>query len=148
MRHQTAIRTTAAALLAAIALTGCGSSPASSALRDPSTQGVEALRQAIRSALQTNNYTWQCELLAPALLEQAEATIASCAKAIKEIEGSAFMRAGADIPYSTTPSAYTAGGRIQTLGNIAAYMSADGGREVFRAVYTEGEWRITSREQP
>lgn len=131
----------AVALLIATALAGCGASTLPATLHDPSTQGVEALRQTIRSALLTHNAKQQCELLAPNLLEDYARTIARCAKIIAATEKEPFAYREA---YNSSPSAYTAGGTIETVGNIAIYRR---GETIFKAVYTEGAWRIADKEQ-
>jgi hypothetical protein len=135
MRHQSGLWIAVAALLTSNALAGCGASPASSALHDPTTQGVEALRQAIRSALQAHDDQRQCELFSPILLERFGGTIAICVKGIKEVQSNASLQAAGYIPYDIGPGGYVAGGRIEMVGNLAVYNG--GGGEIFRAVYTE-----------
>lgn len=47
-------------------------------------------------------------------------------------------------PYDTSPGNYTAGGTIEMVGNMAVYRS---GETVFRAVYTEGKWKVAAKQQ-
>ncbi len=132
----------ALALLAGITLAaGCGGASSSlpSALHDPSSQGVEALREAMRSALLTHNAKEQCELLAPNLLEEDYGrTIGRCTKLTAAIEGTPFF---ADTPYDTSPSVYVAGASIAMDGNTAVYGNNE---TVFKAVYTQGAWKIVN----
>lgn len=139
------LQLTALALLtcitfAGIALAGSGTNSLPSALHDPSTQGVEALRKTMRSALRTHNAKEQCELLAPNMLEEDYGrTVGRCTKLIAAIEGTPFF---ADTPYDTSPSDYVAGASIEMTGNTAAYGNSE---TVFRAVYTEGAWKIATK---
>jgi hypothetical protein len=57
-----------AVTLALGAVAGCGGGQSLAALKNPGTQGVEALRQALQSALRKHENKRQCELLAPALI--------------------------------------------------------------------------------
>jgi len=144
----------AGALTLALALgglAGCGgASSLSSALANPGTPGVEALRQALQSALAKHDYKRQCELLTPALISHDNGSIAICAKRLQTEGG----------PYSPSLEDYVAGGQIELRGNQASYQAppgshafaeneASGGASatatVFTAVYTEGAWRITNR---
>jgi hypothetical protein len=129
-------------LLAGITLAaGCGAASSSlpAALHDPSTQGVEALRETMRSALLTHDTKEQCELLAPDLLqEDFGRTVGHCTKLTAAIEGMPFF---ADTPYETSPSVYVAGASIAMNGNTAVYGNDE---TVFRAVYTDGAWKIVN----
>jgi len=144
----------AAGLAVAVALgavTGCGGgNSVSSALKNPGTPGVEALRQALQSALTKHDDKRQCELFSPALVGSNGGSIAECARKLKTEPG----------PYSHNLEEYVAGGHIELLGNRAEYQAppgthaffeneASGGQSgtatVFRAVYTEGAWRITTQ---
>jgi hypothetical protein len=129
-------------LLAGITLAaGCGATSSSlpSALHDRSSQGVEALREAMRSALLSHNAKEQCELLAPNMLEEDYGrTVGRCTKLTAAIEGTPFF---ADTPYDTSPSVYVAGATIAMDGNTAVYGTDE---TVFRAVYTDGAWKIVN----
>jgi hypothetical protein len=140
--HTRSLRLAALALLAGITLAaGCGATSSSlpSALHDPSTQGVEALRETMRSALLTHDTKEQCELLAPDLLEEDFGrTVGRCAKIVsaEESDDSFFVDTTA---YSTSPSRYVAGASIEMAGNIAVFGN---GEPAFKAAYTEGAWKI------
>jgi hypothetical protein len=133
------------------ALAGCsGGNSLSSALKNPGTPGVEALRQALQSALTKHDDKRQCELFSPALIGKNGGSAGACAYKLKTETG----------PYSQSLEEYVAGGRIELLGNRAEYQAppgthafyeneASGGRSntgtVFTAIYTEGGWRITTQ---
>jgi hypothetical protein len=139
-----------AAALALGALTGCGGSSLS-ALKNPGTPGVEALRQALQSALTKHDDKRQCELFSPALIgSNGGGSIQACARKLSTESG----------PYSRSLEDYVAGGRIELLGNRAGYQAPPGTHDfaeneasggvsgtatVFAAIYTEGAWRITDR---
>jgi len=129
---------------------GCGDSSSVAALKNPGTQGVEALRQALQSALTRHDDKRQCELFSPTLAGSNGGSIEECTRKLKTEPG----------PYSQNLEEYVAGGHIELLGNRAEYQAppgthaffeneASGGRSgtatVFRAVYTEGAWRITTQ---
>jgi hypothetical protein len=139
MRHRLSHRARNVLVLACIGFAGCGGSTTPSALRDPSTQGVEALRQAIQSALLSHDYRKQCELFAPVLVERYGGTIDKCANAIRAAESIDYIEYS---PYDTSPSDYTAGGTIEMAGNVAVYSS---GETVFRAVYSESTWKVAAK---
>ncbi len=136
--------------LGAVAGCGGGGEPLA-ALENPGTQGVEALRKALRGALANHDNQRQCELLTPALLGSRGGSIEACTRALRTESG----------PYSQTLGEYVAGGRIELLGNRASYQAppgteafdeseASGGTTpatVFTAVYTEGAWRITDNDE-
>jgi hypothetical protein len=113
------------------ALAGCGSG-SSSALKNPGTQGVEALREEIRSALEAHDTKKQCELFAPALVREYGETIAACAAKVKE----------GNYPYPKNPKAFVAGGAIELSGNQAVYQRPSGTSKLFAAVYAEGSWKV------
>jgi hypothetical protein len=135
------------------AVAGCGGGNSlSSALKNPGTPGVEALRQALQSALTKHDDKGQCELFSPALIGNNGGSVEACKKRVSTEPG----------PYSHSLEEYVAGGRIELLGNRAEYQAppgthaffeneASGGQSgtatVFRAVYTEGAWRITARSE-
>ena len=133
-------RITGIAVSAGIALAGCGANSTPSALHDPSTQGVEALREAMRSALLNHSAKEQCELFAPNLLDAAGGTITTCTRLLARVEGDPAAHREA---YDTSPSAYIAGEQIEMAGNTAVYGN---GEPVFRAAYTEGAWKIVDKE--
>jgi hypothetical protein len=141
MRHRLSHGAGSVLVLACVAFGGCGGTSMPLALRDPSTQGVEALRQAIRSALLSHDYRGQCELFTPVLLQNYGGTIASCANSMKAAESLPLATYG---PYNTSPSVYVAGGTIAMAGNVAAYHN---GEIIFTAVYTEGMWKVVANEQ-
>jgi hypothetical protein len=134
-------------------LAGCGGgSSLSSALENPGTAGVEALRQGLRSALVKHDYKGQCELLTPALIDSRGGSIEACVSRLRTESG----------PYSQSLEDYVAGGQIELRGNQASYEAPPGSNmfaeneapggvsgtaAVFTAVYTEGAWRITGREE-
>ncbi len=129
------------------AVAGCGGGQSLAALENPGTQGVEALRQALQSALIKHDDKLQCELLAPALIAGHGGSIEACARSLSPESG----------PYSKSLEDYVAGGRIELLGNRASYQAPPGSHAfaeneasggsvtatAFTAVYTEGAWRIT-----
>jgi hypothetical protein len=137
--------------VALTAVTGCGGSNSlSSALKNPGTPGVEALRQALQSALSKNDTKRQCELFSSALIGSNGGSAGACASKLSTEPG----------PYKHNLEDYVAGGRIELAGNRAEYQAppgthafyeneASGGQSgtatVFRAVYTEGAWRITTQ---
>jgi hypothetical protein len=139
-----------AAALALGAVAGCGGSSSRAPLKNPGTQGVEALRQALQSAVRAHDDKRQCELFSPALTASNGGSIEECARKLKTEPG----------PYSHSLEEYVAGGRIVLAGNRAEYQAppgthaffeneASGGQSgtapVFAAVYTEGSWRITAK---
>ena len=134
-------------VLALGAVAGCGGGEPLAALKAPGTEGVEALRQALQSALENHDDKKQCELFSPALLASG-GSISACEKELSTEPG----------PYSHRPENYVAGGRIVLLDNRAEYQAPpgakdfaagetyegdSGGATVFDAVYVEGAWRIT-----
>jgi hypothetical protein len=136
-----------AVTLALGTVVGCGGGESLAALKDPGTQGVEALRQALRGALEKHDNRRQCELLTPALIDSNGGSVEACASRLSaESE-----------PYRKSLGEYRAGGRIEVLGNQASYQSPPGTQAfseseasdgstpatVFTAVYTEGGWRVT-----
>jgi hypothetical protein len=136
--------------LALGAVTGCGGSSYRAVLENPGAQGVEALRQALQSALTKHDDKRQCELFSAALIDSNGGSIGECARKLKTETG----------PYSHNLEEYVAGGHIELLGNRANYApppgthafvenEASGGRSntgtVFAAIYTEGAWRITAQ---
>jgi hypothetical protein len=131
--------------LALGAVAGCGGGQSLAALENPGTQGVEALRQALRGALANHDDQRQCELLTPALIGSRGGSIGACARSLRAESG----------PYSHTLGEYVAGGRIELLGNRASYQAPPGteafdgstSATVFTAVYTEGAWRITDNDE-
>jgi hypothetical protein len=146
----------AGALAAGVALgavAGCGGgSSLSSALKNPGTPGVEALRQALQSALRKHDDKGQCELLSPAVIGNKGGSVGACASKLSTEPG----------PYSRSLEEYVAGGHIELAGNRAEYQAppgthafyeneASGGQSgtatVFRAVYAEGAWRITTQSE-
>ena len=131
---------TAVALSAGIALADYSTDSTPSTLHDPSTQGVEALRKAMRSALLNHSAKEQCELFAPNLLDAAGGTVTTCTKLLARVEGEPSAHPNA---YNTSPSAYVAGEQIEMAGNIAVYGN---GEPVFKAAYTEGAWKIVDKE--
>ena len=138
----------AAAMMSTLA--GCGGQ-SGAALKDPGAAGVEALRQALRSALGDHDARAQCELFAPMLLESRGGSLVACAKSLRE-EG---------LPYMKSPKAYVAGGHIEFRGNEASYMipfaqvpsedpeyfESEPPLTAFTAIYTEGAWRVVEREE-
>jgi hypothetical protein len=136
-----------AVTLALGAVAGCGGGESLAALKDPGTQGVEALRQALRGALEKHDNKRQCELLAPALIDNDGGSVGTCASRLS-VESE---------PYRKSLGEYKAGGRIELVGNQASYQSPPGTQSfyeseasdgstpatVFTAVYTEGGWRVT-----
>lgn len=128
-------------LSASVTLAGCGTSSMPSALRDPSTQGVEALREAMRSALLNHSAKEQCELFAPNLLDAAGGQVTTCTRLLARVEGEHPEHFDA---YNPSPGAYIAGEQIDVAGNIAVYGT---GEPVFKAAYTEGAWKIVDKEQ-
>jgi hypothetical protein len=133
------------------AVAGCGGGNSlSSALKNPGSPGVEALRQGLQSALSKHDDKGQCELFSPALIGNNGGSLEACARKLNTEPG----------PYSHSLEEYVAGGRIELAGNRAEYQAppgthaffeneASGGRSetatVFAAVYTEGSWRITPK---
>ena len=147
LRTSRATGALAVTLVLGAGVAGCGGGESLAALKDPGTQGVEALRQALLSALETHDKQRQCELLAPALVDSHGGSVDACASSLSpESE-----------PYRTSLGEYKAGGRIELLGNQASYQSPPGTQSfdeneasdgstpatVFTAVYTEGGWRVT-----
>jgi hypothetical protein len=139
-----------AGVVAAVAvLAGCGGG-LPSALKDPGSGGVEALRVTLREALADHDGRRQCELFAPVLLEGRGGSVAACARSLGE----------RGLPYMGSPKAYVAGGRIEFRGSEAFYLipfgtvpSEDPGefesespQVAFSAVYVEGSWRVVERE--
>ena len=145
----------AGALAVAVALgavAGCGGGESLAALKAPGTEGVEALRQALQSALSKHDKTRQCELLSPALIGNDGGSVEACAKKLSTESK----------PYSQSLEDYAAGGKIELVGNRAEYQAppgthdfaeneASGGQSgtatVFMALYTEGAWRITYKSE-
>ncbi len=140
-----------AVVLALGAVSGCGGGEPLAALKAPGTQGVEALREALQSALSKHDAKGQCELFSPALLGSS-GSISTCEKSLSTESG----------PYSQSLENYVAGGRIALLGNraeyqappgthaFAEYEASDGESQtdtIFSAVYVEGAWRITDRSE-
>lgn len=137
-----------AVVLAAGGLAAC-SGPLPSALKDPGSGGVEALRVTLGSALVYHDARRQCELFAPTLLESHGGSIAACARSLDQ---------GSE-PYMSNPKAYVAGGRIEFRGNEASYLipfgevpsempsefESEAPQVAFTAVYAEGSWRIVER---
>ena len=138
-------------ILALGAVSGCGGGEPLAALKAPGTQGVEALREALQSALSEHDAKGQCELFSPALLGNS-ASISTCETKLSTEAG----------PYSQSLENYAAGGRIALLGNRAEYQAPPGTRDfaeneasggqsetdtVFSAIYVEGAWRITDRSE-
>jgi hypothetical protein len=133
------------------AVAGCGGGQSLAALENPGTPGVEALRQALQSALRTYDNKQQCELLTPALIADHGGSIDACARILSQESG----------PYSQSIARYAAGGRIELLGNEAIYQPPPGSitfnegeasygysaSPVFTAIYTEGAWRITENRE-
>jgi hypothetical protein len=112
---------------------------------------VEALREALRSALKKHDAKAQCALFSPALLGSS-GSISTCEKSLSTESG----------PYSQSLENYAAGGRIALLGNRAEYQAPPGTHAfdeneasdgesgtdtIFSAVYVEGAWRITDRSE-
>lgn len=137
--------------LALGALAGCGGGQSLAALKNPGTQGVEALRQALQSALSKHDAEQQCELLTPALVASHGGSVEACSKRLNpESE-----------LYSHSMEDYAAGGRIELTGNHAVYQAPPGSRAfseneasdgsdsstVFAAIYTEGAWRLTENSE-
>jgi len=145
---------TAGALAVTLALgtvAGCGGGQSLTALENPRTQDVEALRQALQSALAKHDNKRQCELLAPALIASHGGSIDACARNLSpESE-----------LYSHRIERYVTGGHIEPLGNEAIYQAppgsvafteseasgGSGASPVFTAIYTEGAWRITDNSE-
>jgi hypothetical protein len=146
---------TAGALAVVIALgavAGCGGGGTLAALKAPGTQGVEALRAALQSALKNHDDKAQCALFSPALLGSS-GSISSCETRLGTESG----------PYSHSLENYVAGGKIELVGNRAEYQAppgthafdeyeasdgeSSGTDTVFSAVYVEGAWRITDRSE-
>jgi hypothetical protein len=138
-----------AVALALGAVTGCGGSSSLAALKNPGTQGVEALRQALQSALSRHDDKRQCELFSPALIGSNGGSVEQCAKTLKTEPG----------PYNHNLEEYAAGGHIELAGNRASYApppgthafyenEASAGRSntgtVFAAIYAQGAWKITT----
>jgi len=137
-------------VLALGAVAGCGDGGSLAALKAPGTQGVEALRGALESALKNHDAKGQCALFSPALLGSS-GSIGTCEKRLRTESG----------PYSPSLENYAAGGRIELLGNRAEYQAppgthafdeneasdgeSSGTDTIFSAVYVEGAWRITDR---
>jgi hypothetical protein len=137
-----------AVVLALGAVAGCGGGEPLAALKAPGTEGVEALRQALQSALENHDDKKQCELFSPALLASS-GSISACEKELSTEPG----------PYSHKLENYVAGGRISLTDNRAEYQAPPGAKDfattsetyegdaggatVFDAVYVEGAWRIT-----
>src|SRR5438445_1552915 len=76
-------RASGAAALAIGAFAGCGGGQPRAALKDPGVQGVDALRQAMRTALLNHDEQHQCELFAPSLIEAHGNSIKTCAAWLK-----------------------------------------------------------------
>lgn len=145
-RQSLAVGAAAGALAALVA--GCGGA-ISAASKDPGSVGVEALRSQLRAALEDHDVQAQCELFAPALLDERGGSVETCAKSLREGE----------LPYMKSPRAYVAGGQIEFRGNEASYlipfgevpsedpqeMESEPPQVVFTAVYTEGSWRLVQR---
>ena len=94
----------AVALAVAVALgavAGCGSGSLA-ALKAPGTEGVEALRAALQSALKNHDDKGQCALFSPALLGSS-GSIGTCEERLRTESG----------PYSQSLENYVAGGRIE-----------------------------------
>ena len=138
-----------AVVIALGAVAGCGGGEPLAALKAPGTQGVEALRAALQSALKNHDNKGQCALFSPALLGSS-GSISTCEKRLGTESG----------PYSQSLENYVAGGRIELLGNRAEYQAPPGTHAfdeneasdgesgtdtIFSAVYAEGAWRITDR---
>ena len=137
----------------AAVLVGCGGGSSRSALRDPGFQGVNALRQAIRTALMHNDASGQCDLFAPSVLQRHGGSVDSCVAWLSTGNG----------PYRRNAQMYVAGGHIEISGNEASYRLAPysfpsegpGGSgleppeplTVFTAVYTEDGWRIVENPE-
>lgn len=135
-----------AAGLAMGAITGCGGGSSLAALKDPGVQGVEALRQQLRTALVNHDQKAQCELFAPMLIESRGSSVDACARSLGPNR----------MPYMQSPSAYVAGGHVEFHGNEASYMipfgqvpsedpkefTSEEPQVAFSATYTEGVWRI------
>ncbi len=140
-----------AAGLAMGAITGCGGGSSLAALKDPGVQGVEALRQQLRTALVNHDQKAQCELFAPMLIDSRGGSVEACARSLEPEQ----------MPYMKSPSAYVAGGHIEIRGNEAAYMipfgqvpseepqefTSEEPQVAFAATYTEGTWRIVSKSE-
>jgi hypothetical protein len=140
---------TLAVTVALGAVAGCGGGSLA-ALKAPGTEGVEALRQALQSALKNHDAKGQCELFSPALLGSS-GSIGTCEERLRTESG----------PYSQSLENYVAGGKIELAGNRAEYQAppgthafdeneasdgeSSGTDTVFSAVYVEGAWRITDR---
>ena len=117
---------------------------------DPGVQGVEALRQQLRTALVNHDQKAQCELFAPMLIDSRGGSVEACARSLEPEQ----------MPYMKSPSAYVAGGHIEIRGNEAAYMipfgqvpseepqefTSEEPQVAFAATYTEGTWRIVKSE--
>jgi hypothetical protein len=139
-----------AVVIALGAAAGCGGGGSLAALKAPGTEGVEALRAALESALENHDVKGQCALFSPALLGSS-GSIGTCEKRLGTESG----------PYSQSLENYAAGGRIALLGNRAEYQAppgthafdeneasdgeSSGTDTIFSAVYVEGAWRITDR---
>jgi hypothetical protein len=138
-----------ALVLALGAIAGCGGGSSLEALKDPGVQGVEALRQQLRTALLHHDQKTQCELFAPIVIENHGGSLDACAKSLREG------------PYMQSPSAFVAGGHIELNGNQARYMipfgqvpseeptefESEEPQVAFAATYTEGSWRIVERNE-
>lgn len=141
-----------AAILGLGAVAGCGGGGSLAALKAPGTEGVEALRQALQSALEKHDDKGQCELFSPALIDNHGGSVQACANKLSTESG----------PYSPSLGDYVPGGRIELLGNRAEYQAPPGTSDfaeneasdgqsgtatVFVAVYAEGAWRLTYRSE-
>jgi hypothetical protein len=135
----------AALLMLAVLVSGCGGGEP---LQQDNNQGIEALRETLKTAIEQHDAKRVCELLTPALLSNHGGTIAACTK--KGME---------DVPFNAELDAYLAGGRIELSGDEGRYYApsssnqageyeATGGEGtdvVFAAIYTDGSWKVTSR---
>lgn len=135
-------------MLAVVSLmSGCGGGEP---LQQDNDQGIEVLRETLKTALEHHDAKRVCELLTPALLSNHGGTIAACTK-----------KGMGDVPINTELDAYVAGGRIEISGNEARYYAppsssqageyeATGGMGtdvVFAAIYTDGSWTVTNRRE-
>jgi hypothetical protein len=137
--------------LAMATIAGCGGGSSLAALKDPGVQGVEALRQALRTALLNHDRQAQCELFAPILLDSRGGSVETCARSLEP----------SNMPYMKSASAYVAGGHIEFRGNEAGYMipfgqapsedpkefTSEEPQVAFAATYTEGAWRIVNKSE-
>jgi hypothetical protein len=144
--------TVAVGSLLLFGVSGCGGSSPSAGLENPGIQDVEAMREDLKSALQGHDDKRLCELVTPAWIWSNGGSTRACEQRVRTEGG----------PYSPSLEDYEAGGHIEFRGNEARYQAPPGTNAydefeasdgesgtatVFVAVYSEGAWRLTDRDE-